>query len=156
MLMKLLLVLGAALLMACAPPVKQDDSKYGASIGIVNHTARYIHSATVNGAGGANMDAWGAGINDVCCVSVPVKWYPGMQVLVRWNMPENGKYVFKEKMVTVEKYDEPGSVYMHFFPDDEVRVVVSRHWSISGKHPIPAPVKPMSLSNQSQTVAVGK
>lgn len=142
--MKLLIALCTALLMACSTPSKQDESKYGASVGIVNHTARYIHSATVNGAGGANMDAWGAGIGDVCCASVPTTWYPGMQVLVRWNMPENGKYNYKEKIVEVEKYDEPGTIFMHFFPDDEVRVVVSQYASWSPMHPIPAPKKPSS------------
>lgn len=142
--MKLLVALCAVLMMACSTSSKQNESKYGASVGIVNHTARYIHSATVNGAGGANMDAWGAGSGDICCASVPTKWYPGMQVHVRWNMPENGKYNYKEKIVEVERYDEPGTIFMHFFPNDEVRAVVSQYASWSPMHPIPAPQKPSS------------
>jgi hypothetical protein len=113
-----LLVLCAALLMACSTQLKRDESKYGASVGIVNHTEKYIDSASVNGAGGANMGAWGAGIGNVCCASVPRKWYPGMNVLVRWDMPEGSKHYYKEKMVEVEKYDEPGTIYLHFFPNE--------------------------------------
>ena len=47
-----------------------------------------------------------------------------MKVLVRWNMPVGIQDVIKEKVVEVEKYDRPGSIYIHFFPDDEVRVIV--------------------------------
>lgn len=141
--MKLLTMVFAALLVACSTPAKRDDSVYGASVGIVNHTSKYIHSATVDGAGGANMAPWGAGIGDVCCTTLPTKWYPGMKVLVRWNMPEGIKDVYKEKMVEVEKYDEPATIYMHFFPNDEVRVVVSRAYGGSPMHPIKAPEKPV-------------
>lgn len=146
--MKLLIAFGAALLAACSTQSKQDGSNYGANVGIVNHTSRYIDSATVNGAGGANMNAWGAGIGNVCCASVPTKWYPGMQALVRWDVPEGSRHIFKEKIVEVEKYEEPGSIYIHFFPDDRVRVVVSRYWSTSPNHPIKAPVKPVTQSGE--------
>jgi len=88
------------------------------------------------------MNAWGAGIANICCTSIPQVWYPGMKVLVRWNMPVGIADVIKEKIVEVEKYDEPGSIYLHFFPNDEVRVVVSIFMGASQSHPIPPPVKP--------------
>lgn len=65
-----------------------------------------------------------------------------MKVLVRWDMPEGSKHIYKEKIVEVEKYNDLGSIYLHFFPDDQVRVVVSEYVSRSPNHPIPAPVKP--------------
>jgi hypothetical protein len=119
-----------------------DESTYSARVGIVNHTANYVDSASVNGAGGANMSAWGAGSGEVCCATVPKKWYPGMKVLVRWDMPEGTKHAYKEKLVDVERYEEGGSVYIHIFPNDEIRVVVSNYGGWSMKHPIPPPEKP--------------
>lgn len=128
---------------ACATeqPMK-ESSTAAAQIGIVNHTSKYIYSASVNGSWGGNMDAWGAGGAGVCCTSIPRVWYPGMKVLVRWNMPDGIKDVIKEKTVEIEKYDEPGSIYMHFFPNDEVRVVVSIYPGYSSAHPIPEPIEP--------------
>lgn len=115
--------------------------RYGASIGIVNHTGSFIYSAAVDGAGGGNMSAWGAGGGDVCCVSVPKKWVPGMQVRVRWDMPEGSKHIVKEKLVDVERYEESGNIYVHIFPDDEVRIVVSMYDGWSKHHPIAPPIK---------------
>ena len=140
--MKSLWTFSVLILTACSSLPAPDESTYGASVGIVNHTGNYIYSASVNGAGGANMSRWGAGMADVCCATVPSKWYPGMRVLVQWDMPEGSKHNLKEKYVEVEKYDEPGSIYMHFFPDDNVRVVVSRAGGASPMHPIAPPQKP--------------
>lgn len=88
------------------------------------------------------MSPWGAGVANICCASIPTVWHPGMKVRVVWNMPEGVKDVIKEKVVEVEKYDEPGSIYIHVFPNDEVRVIVSNVYPIHPDHPIPPPVKP--------------
>jgi hypothetical protein len=85
-----------------------------AQVGVVNHTGNYIYSASVDGAGGGGMTRWGAGNANICCASIPRVWYPGMKVRVRWNMPVHGNDVIKEKIVEVEKYDKPGSIYIHF------------------------------------------
>jgi len=117
----------AVVLSGCALRQSQahESDRATAQVGIVNHTGNYIDSASVDGAGGANMARWGVGGADVCCTSIPRVWYPGMKVLVRWDMPLGDQHVVKEKVVEVEKYETPGSIYMHFFPNDEVRVVVS-------------------------------
>lgn len=141
--MRAFLVFGTLLLAACSTSAVVDDSTYGASIGIVNHTNKFIYSAAANGAGGSHMAAWGAGIGNVCCVMVPKKWYPGMQVLVSWDMPEGSKHVMKEKLVDVERYEETGSLYLHFFSNDQVRAVVSQYAGWSPMHPIPASQKPV-------------
>ena len=114
----------------------QSSDRAPAQIGIVNHTGSYIYSASVDGAGGGGMSRWGAGIANICCTSIPNLWHPGMTVVVRWNMPIGTQDVIKEKIVEVEKYDSPGSIYMHFFPNDEVRVVVSRVGPRNPEHPI--------------------
>ncbi len=142
--MKWLTALSLALLLAgCASVFNEEEAETaGAMVGIVNHTDRYIYSASVNGAGGANMTAYGAGGASVCCAVIPAVWYPGMKVLVRWNMPVGRTPVVKEKEVDVERYEKPGSIYLHVFENDEVRVVVTDHPGYSPAHPIPAPVKP--------------
>lgn len=113
-----------------------------ARVGIVNYTGNYIHSASVNGAGGGNMSAWGAASATVCCTSIPRVWSPNMKVKVRWNMPIGIKDVFKEKVVFVEKYDGLGDIYMNFLPNDEVRVIVSRDGPLAPDYPIPHFGKP--------------
>lgn len=119
-----------------------ESAAAGAQVGVVNHTGNYIYSSSVNGTWGGNMPAWGAGGGSICCVSIPRVWYPGMKVRVRWNMPIGRQDVIKEKIVEVEKYEQPGTVYLHFFPNDEVRVVVSNIGGSHPEHPIPPPVKP--------------
>lgn len=79
---------------------------------------------------------------NICCTSIPRVWYPGMMVRVRWNMPIGRTDVIKEKIVAVEKYERPGDIYLHFFPNDEVRVIVTNIGGPSSKHHIPPPVKP--------------
>lgn len=145
--MKWLLTLFAALsLVACAGRnFDNSDSTPktdAAQVGVVNHTGNYIYSASADGAGGGNMDRWGAGNASVCCTSIPRVWYPGMKVRVRWDMPNGHTHNVKEKIVDVEKYDEPGDIYLHFFPNDEIRVVVTNIGGSSQKHPIPPPIKP--------------
>jgi len=147
---KVLLAFGVLLLAACSTQPKADESNYGASVGIVNHTGNFIYSASVNGGGGGHMEAWGAGAANVCYVMVPKKWYPGMQVSVRWDMPQGSKHIYKEKLVEVERYEESGSVYIHVFPNDEVRVVISNYDGWSSKHPIQAPKQPATQRAQPQ------
>lgn len=130
-------------LIGCASSVEQPET-VGAMVDIVNHTDWYIYSASVDGAGGDGMPAYGAGGASICCAVIPTVWYPGMTVTVRWNMPIGRTDVIKEKEVEVEKYDEPTSIYLHFFPEDQVRVIVTRYGGSSTKHPIPAPVQPAS------------
>ncbi|WP_263773069.1 DUF3304 domain-containing protein [Propionivibrio soli] len=132
-----------ALLSGCVTAQqKAQEARAAAQVGIVNHTGNFIYSATVDGSGGGTMSAWGAGGANICCTSIPRVWYPGMKVLVQWDMPVGHTHVIKEKTIEVEKYDEPGSIYLHFFPNDEVRVVISNAAGWSSSHPIPPPVKP--------------
>ena len=129
----------ATALMGCASRLTHAEPQEGAlaRVGVINNTGNYIHSASVNGAGGGNMSAWGAASATVCCTQLPRVWYPNMEVRVRWNMPIGKRDVIKEKIVVVEKYDRLGDIYMNFFPNDEVRVVVSRNGPRASDYPIP-------------------
>lgn len=156
------LLYAALLLGACATPADNYRKTMAtAQVGIVNHTAKYVYSASLWGmaspngpsvsGGGSNMSRWGAGGADICCASIPRVWYPGMKVTVRWDMPEGHQHIVKGKIVEVEKYDEPGDIYMHFFPDDEVRVVVSNAAGYSRKHPIPPLADPADAPARGNT-----
>jgi hypothetical protein len=140
--MKWLMILLAVLSLSACAGLTDDAAPATASaqVGIVNHTGNYIYSASVDGAGGGKMSAWSGGTANICCASIPRVWHPGITVRVRWNMPIGRQDVIKEKTVEVERYDETGSVYLHFFPNDEVRVVVSPVGPRNPKHPIPLPV----------------
>lgn len=152
--MKWLFALLAALCLAACAGLDLDDEgetpkTAPAQVGIVNHTGNYIYSASISGigwqgGGGGNMSEWSGAMASMCCASIPKVWRPGLKGSVRWNMPIGRKDVIKEKTVEVEKYDETGSIYLHFFPDDIVRVVVSPVGPRSPKHPIPPPIKPVN------------
>ena len=75
---------------------------------------------------------------------VPVTWTPGMKVKVRWNRPIKGEDNWIEKTTTIPRYDEVGMLIVHFFPNDEERVVVSNYYPESPNHPIDwnSPVPP--------------
>ncbi|MGW8393944.1 hypothetical protein [Pseudoduganella sp. HUAS MS19] len=48
-------LLGSLLIAGCSNLPTEDVPSYGASIGIVNHTGKFIYSASVNGAGGGSV-----------------------------------------------------------------------------------------------------
>lgn len=125
----------------------QTSNRSPAQVGIVNHTGNFIYSASVDGAGGGGMSRWGAGIANICCTSIPDMWYPGLKVLVRWDMPEGHQHIVKEKVVEIEKYERPGDVYIVFFPNDEVRVVVS----LNGPRASDFPIRHVGNPNENPT-----
>ncbi|MDO9402826.1 MAG: DUF3304 domain-containing protein [Polaromonas sp.] len=70
---------------------------------------------------------------------VPLKWKPGLKVKVRWSTyaPGATEPVWHEKYTSILPYAEPGSVYVHFFDGDEVRIAVANNGATSPFHPIP-------------------
>lgn len=80
-----------------------------------------------------------AGAANMCCVTLPVTWRPGLTVRVGWDVPEGTTHIPNPNIVEVEKYDAPAEVYVHFFADDEVRVVVTTWVGASPNHPITPP-----------------
>jgi hypothetical protein len=105
----------------------------------------------VDGYPGSNVGRGGGGGSHMCCVNLPNQWRQGLAVEVRWavgnwskeNRQEivagNYKSITFERykaMVPLEKYDKPGQVYVHFFPEGKVRVVSSYPDSESPLHPV--------------------
>lgn len=67
---------------------------------------------------------------------LPMQWRPGMKVKVRWNHYVDGKPTWFEQYTTIRYYEEPGTIYVHFFPNDQVRVVAANNGPESSIHPI--------------------
>jgi hypothetical protein len=70
---------------------------------------------------------------------IPLMWKPGLKVKVRWSTYGPDKTIEPtrhEKETTILPYSTVGSVYVHFFPGDEVRIVVSNFWPEGKSHPI--------------------
>jgi len=122
-----------------------DKSYFNASLGAVNHTNQFLYEFSVNGAFGRNAEVYGGGIAGTCCVRLPRVWRPDLAVDIKYDLTldEGSKHNWKfKKGVPVESYTKAGDVYVHFFPKDEIRVVVSTPGPRSSLHPIPYPVDP--------------
>jgi len=109
-----------------------------------NHTSAAINWFSVNGAGGGNVGPHQGGGSQVCCGVVPRYWRPGLRAIVEWEKdpaprakikrdkygqlePEAyqlhaANYTRHKVTVDIPKYDEPGSLNVHFLPCNEVRV----------------------------------
>ena len=64
---------------------------------------------------------------------LPDHWQPGMKVKVRWK-PNARDWI--EKITTIRRYDTPETLFVHFFDNDEVRVLSSFPFPRSTHHPI--------------------
>lgn len=130
-------------LVACVFMLSACDSKVGVSIGAVGHLDGNVGISDfyVNGAWGGNNGGQTVGNAGVCCVMIPHDWRPGLVANVNWEECDITGIVFKnhravdpnarckkseyEATVPIPKYDEPGSLLVHFFPEHKVAVVVS-------------------------------
>ncbi|MGZ9709454.1 DUF3304 domain-containing protein [Glaciimonas sp. GNP009] len=113
------------------------------SMSCANHTSGYIHSYAVQEPLTMARDmvySFNCFPNEMGTSIVaagfllPDQWQPGMKVKVRWK-PNARDWI--EKTTTIRKYDEVGSLDVHFFENDEVRLVSSAHYYPgSPKYPI--------------------
>lgn len=133
----------------------RDDELGAAGIVGVQHLGKDypVSEFYINNYAGGKVGRDGGGGGIVCCVMIPLQWRPGLTVDVRWRVEDwshenrteikagdyrsvsvKGFYIAK---VPVEKYDDPGDVYVHFFPRGRVRVVSTMHSVLSRYHPVP-------------------
>ena len=130
------------LLAGCTPP----EQMLSPSISGYNHTHdQSLYYYTVNGNMGAGLGPGGGGGSFSCCVSIPRYWEPGTKVKVWW-MYQGGTRIPPEPPPHVAEVELPpykpsdvGSLQVHFYPDQKIRVYVSRY---SINHPdYPADLK---------------
>jgi hypothetical protein len=126
----LLLVLSLSAITACASNegAKPDTMEGGSLVGL-NYTKNYIHRFSVDESGGGGLRRYGQS-GDYCCTMYPKVWTPDLRVTVKWTT-SNGDPKSNDatetphtKNIPIEKYTEPGEVYVVFLPKEEVRVYV--------------------------------
>ena len=136
-------LLGLLLMGACGA---KDLPSTGVGLTGIDHLADHlsVQEFSVNGTSGAQA---GKGGSMVCCVSLPDQWQPGMTVKVRWNVTNwrDCRGEEHEAVVPVERYEEVGRLYVHFFPDNKVRVIASNYYpegarGPGSKYPIKDPI----------------
>lgn len=143
-------------LVACAP------EKVSISYLAVNHTDEDIVSIVVNGDGGIlHALAHGSG-GQMCCITLPKQWRPGLTAEIKWQVAgtyqrdakgniatDDGVPVvihraYKTQTVEVPQYtdnDIRGHFDIHIMPGDKVLVKVS---FIYPEHPDYVPTYPKS------------
>ena len=121
---------------------QEADEPLGVTITGLDHLAEHlsIQDFWVNGTGGHQA---GKGGSQVCCVSIPGRWRPGLKVQVRWAVTnwKRRVYGYYERSVDLEPYDdEVGQLWVHFLHDGSVRAVVSMYaaWGRDGYYPGPS------------------
>ena len=130
-------------LQGCTPP---KPVRLGAPIEGYSHTSAAINRFSVNRGGGPNISPYSGGGKQNCCASLPVKWHPGLTVVVEWvkdpnpydsrNWPKprysdawskaarahEAKYTHHRAVVPVAQYEDLGIVNVHFLPCNQVAV----------------------------------
>lgn len=141
------ILLGAS---AASHSVASAPNSVLASLAGVHHLGPdyLINRFYVNQSIGDNIDEGGGGGSRVCCMTLPRQWRPSISVDVRWKVhhiirsadpkrPDTEEIEgIYQAQVPVEEYAEPGDLFVHFFPNGRVRVVVSGFASNSERHPI--------------------
>jgi hypothetical protein len=107
------------------------DTRTGSLVG-VNYTAHGIQWFQIGSAHGSSLGSYQGGGGYECCLTYPKTWSPTFKVTVKWERsdglePGGADFRIKgmEKIVTVEKYESGGNVYVLFLPDDVVKIFVS-------------------------------
>jgi hypothetical protein len=126
------LMLAALLLLSAC-----SEKMVPAGITGYNHTKdRSIYNFTVNGAMGSNLAPESGGGKESCCVSIPEKWRPGLKAKIAWEY-QGGTEIpepppSQEIEIVIPEYKQPGKLWVHFYDNHKVKLVVS-HCSIG--HP---------------------
>ena len=138
----LVMLVSGLSLQGCA---QSQPERLGTPIEGYSHTSAAINRFSVNGNGGPNVGPYGGGGKQNCCAPLPVKWHPGLTVVVEWekdpnphasaNWPPLGtdgyraayklhaaKYTRHRAVVAVAPYEELGAIDVHFLPCNQVAV----------------------------------
>ena len=158
----LLILISALLLQGCADAL---PDRLGAPIEGYSHTSAAINRFSVNKNGGPNVGPYGGGGKQNCCATLPVKWHPGLTVVVEWEKDPNpfdsanwpkprysdawskaareheAKYTRHRAVVAVAPYEELGLVNVHFLPCNQVAVSAGATYPGRPDYPFKFPQK---------------
>ncbi|MDW5417093.1 DUF3304 domain-containing protein [Iodobacter sp. CM08] len=122
-----------------AAELEKEIPMIGVSMKCIQHkNVSYIYSFYVKEPFSPRMAGGGSCGGLVAAgYDLPRTWQPGMKVKVRWNRPIKGEDNWIEKYTTIMPYNQAGVLYVHFFENDQVRVISSAYTIPSSPdHPI--------------------
>ena len=128
-----LIAAGASILMTSAC----TETTTSVSVSGYNHMNQLsIHMFDINGTAGINASP-GSGGGETCCVTIPLRWQPGIKMRVRWeyDQDEDSTQSLPKNQVTevdIPEYRRLGAVQVHFYDGHRVKLVVS---PCSPEHP---------------------
>ncbi|MEC4238663.1 DUF3304 domain-containing protein [Pseudomonas sp. DSV-1] len=158
----LVMFIAGMALQGCADSL---PDRLGAPIEGYSHTSAAINRFSVNGNGGPNLAPYGYGGGQMCCATLPVKWHPGLTVVVEWEKDPNpydsanwpkprysdawlkaarekeAQYTRHRAVVTVAPYERLGVVNVHFLPCNQVAVTAGLMMPRSPNYPYKFPQK---------------
>lgn len=131
---------GIAVLASLFTAACTDDAAH-ISISGLNYTDQTVGAFTVNGHGGGGLMPNSGGGGFVCCITVPRRWRPGYKVTVGWTKDHNSSAPWNERIVAVPEYKESEIDFMavHFYPDGDVRILVTKIDVGHPNYPYPRP-----------------
>ena len=116
-------------------------SAVAANITGYNYTDEQVSAFTVNGYSGPNIYPHNTG-GFVCCISIPEQWKQGMTVTIKWTAHRNANPIpWKTQVVEVPRYtrNDISRFAVHFFPNDVVKVLVTKMGPGHPEYPYPMP-----------------
>ena len=158
----LLILISALSLQGCADAI---PDRLGAPIEGYSHTSAAINRFSVNKNGGPNIGPYGGGGKQNCCATLPVKWHPGLTVVVEWEkdpdpyaygrwsepmfsdgwrkrMDEHETHYTRHRaVVAVAPYERLGVLNVHFLPCNQVAVTAGLMVPRSPNYPYKFPQK---------------
>ncbi|EME8415370.1 DUF3304 domain-containing protein [Klebsiella oxytoca] len=149
------------LLLGCDPAEKEAPRGSGKSSYVAANLLGYNHMAGTNinwfSVNGYRGHAGGF----TCCISLPEKWRPNMQVAVEWEVnpnpfpkdlphfddPNYKHYMEKYKatfrqykaVATIPEYEDSCGLQVHFLPCQQIKVTATCHGPTHPDHPIKEP-----------------
>ena len=77
--------------------------------------------------GGSIVDRLASGGDKGCCLSLPTRWRPGLKVQVQWEEGDRERMYpeIHKRTLDIPRYTQPSDLYVVFYPEHEVEVVVS-------------------------------
>jgi hypothetical protein len=116
----------------------REETTFGASMTGIDHLADHLSVSDfwVNGAGGFQA---GKGGSTAPGPVLPLQWYPGLTVNVKWDVSDwkHGGGSKHEADVLVDPYADSGRLWVHFLANGTVRVVVSKYGPRNTNYPGP-------------------
>jgi Protein of unknown function (DUF3304) len=124
----------ALTLVACKPP---PEEMVGTSVVVLNYANVDFYPSvssldaqgTVNGNAGYPVGPRAGGGKSACCVSIPLKWHPGIKVAVQYHRGDWPAEKYEMLHMELPPYPDgvPDRVWVSLFPDGSIEVVSSMY-----------------------------